>query len=178
MSFGFDPLSDPITAGALAWKLFSNMKQAPQDFADMSSQVETMARFLDNIGDVTAQQVLTALERNDVCRDVKNARKVLEDMDKLLKACSKLREPGIKLWSRFVMTAASKDTLRRRFSEALKALEILHSHLNWSVKDCTRHVNTYTYTLSAGRVPYKSDWSKNTTSKSRMRIRLSGRRRI
>jgi hypothetical protein len=113
MSFGYS-VGDIVTIGTLAWKVYKSCKDAPESFANITSEVQSLIVILKEAEEIASDQRLPPTQRDDLKVVGDGCHRVLEDLQNLAEKYKSLGMQGKRTWDRMRWGSEDIAELRAR----------------------------------------------------------------
>jgi hypothetical protein len=113
MSLGYG-VGDFIAVGTLAWNVYKSCKGAPESFGNISSEVLSLHAVLKEAEETVFAQPLSPQKQERFKPVGDGCRRVLEDLDQLIKRYESLGTQGKRTWDRMKWGTEDIAELRLR----------------------------------------------------------------
>jgi len=126
MSFGYG-IGDFLTVIGIAWKVYNDFKDAPEQLKDISQGVGTLATLLEQVDQSTKTYTLSQESKDAVARALNGCKGVLDELRELCEK-HKLKNPALKRWwYRFRWDQVKINELRDRITVNATMLNVFQA---------------------------------------------------
>lgn len=128
MSFGFG-IGDIIAVTQLAVQVCESFKGAPQEFRELSSEVESLHEALQGLESYAKNHTIDSVLQRRLQTLTRGAEAVLLDIERLLTKRARLNGKGVWFFDRLLWPSAKMRDLRLRLISQSSQLILWHSQL-------------------------------------------------
>jgi hypothetical protein len=127
-NFGFS-ISDFVSLTALAWNIYTGCRDAPKNFAAISTEVINLHRALKQVDELLTSSSLPPDKASDLAQIAGNCRAVLVDVQKKLSNYESLGTTRKKAWDRLRLGEGDVQKIRVQLTSVTGTLTAFNSTL-------------------------------------------------